>query len=172
MEAFLPCTPFRLAAKMGARCLLGPMGLAPGALLLSKRGRRWFRAHRDLALACTWLWTTGWMSLEVCNYLPYLDGAAFRTPRYLQSFGWLTVVGLAFQMRFRFQAVALVLAYSINTQLLPAVCAAHFSAQPAERCVLLGLLRVLLHGVLLPLACCYVFESHARRLFTSSPRRA
>lgn len=41
MEAFLPCTPFRLAAKMGARCMLGPLGLAPGALLLSKRGRSW-----------------------------------------------------------------------------------------------------------------------------------
>lgn len=37
------------------------------------------------------------MSLEVCNYLPYLDRAAFRNPLYLQSFGWLTVVGMAFQ---------------------------------------------------------------------------
>ena len=40
------------------------------------------------------------MSLEVCNYLPYLDAAAFRHPLYLQSFGWLSVVGLAFQVRF------------------------------------------------------------------------
>ena len=37
------------------------------------------------------------MSLEVCNYISYLDSASFRHPLYLQSFGWLTVVGLAFQ---------------------------------------------------------------------------
>lgn len=52
------------------------------------------------------------------------------------------------------------------------MCVAHFAEQPAERCVLLGLLRVLLHGVLLPLACCFVFESHTRRLFMRGRRRA
>mgnify|MGYP001811082127 CR=1 FL=1 len=60
------------------------------------------------------------------------------------------------------------LAYAINTQLLPAICEAFFEDQPPRRCVAVGLLRIFLHGVALPLACCYVFETHARRLFLRS----
>ena len=59
--------------------------------------------------------------------------------------GWLTVMGLAFQMRFRFQAL---LVLAVNAHLLPSICPRQF-----------------IHGVLLPLACCYVFEAHTRRLF-------
>lgn len=32
------------------------------------------------------------------------------------------MVGLAFQMRFRFQLLAAPLAYAVNTQLLPTIC--------------------------------------------------
>jgi hypothetical protein len=71
-------------------------------------------------------------------------------------------------MRFRFQAVAAPLAFALNTQLLPATCGAFFEELPPRHCLTAGLLRVLLHGVLLPLACCYVFEAHARRLFQRS----
>lgn len=48
----------------------------------------------------------------------------------------------------------------------------YYEELPPEHCVLLGLLRVLLHGVALPLACCYVFELHARRLFLRSCQQA
>ena len=41
MEVFLPWTPFRLASRMGASCLLGLGGVAPGALLLFRRGGSW-----------------------------------------------------------------------------------------------------------------------------------
>ena len=67
-------------------------------------------------------------------------------------------------MRFRWQALASLLAYSTNTQLLPAICSAHFGDAPLGRCVLLGQLRVFLHGVLLPLACCFVLETLVRRM--------
>ena len=63
------------------------------------------------------------------------------------------------------------LAYCVNTQLLPAICARHYDELPPARCVALGLLRVALHGVALPLACCYAFEAHARRLFWRAQRR-
>ncbi len=64
--------------------------------------------------------------------------------------GWLAVLGLAFQMRFRFQAL---LALAVNAHLLPAICPRQF-----------------VHGVLLPLACCYLFEAHTRRLFLRAGR--
>lgn len=62
---------------------------------------RRFAARRELLLGASWLWTLGFMSGVVCNYLHILDRAAFRHPLYLQSFGWLSVVGLAFQVRGR-----------------------------------------------------------------------
>lgn len=68
-------------------------------------------------------------------------------------------------MRFRFQLAAATLAFAVNSQLLPGICAAFYDELAPARCLMLGLLRVCLHGVVLPLACCYVFESHARRLF-------
>lgn len=68
-------------------------------------------------------------------------------------------------MRFRYQVLMAPLAYAANTQLLPRICATYYDELPVNRCVLLGLLRVFLHGLLLPLACCYAFEAHARRLF-------
>jgi hypothetical protein len=137
---------------------------------------------------------------------------------YLQSYGWLPVMGLAFQvgvgsvlqvpalpadlapskpaslvaylqssvlnsfccsapffpplqMRFRYQALACPLAFAVNITLLPAICSKFYQEQGA-RCVALGGVRVFLHGVLLPLACCFVFESHARRLFLRSDNRS
>ncbi|KAL4428373.1 hypothetical protein ABPG75_002462 [Micractinium tetrahymenae] len=164
MEAFVPGTPFFLVQRMGWRCLLGFVGLLPGALLLSKRTRGWFAACRDLLLAFTWAGTTIWLTSNG-NYMHVLERATFRNPLYLRSFGWLTVVGLAFQMRFRFQLAAATLAFAVNCQLLPAICEAFYDDLAPARCLMLGLLRVALHGVALPLACCYVFESHARRLF-------
>lgn len=206
---------------MGWRAVLGVGGVLPGLPLLFKRGRPWFEARRELLLGATWIYTLGFMSGVVCNYISILDRGAFRNPLYLQSFGWLSVVGLAFQvrervacsaggtgrqqavqlaavagppaaaaarpgrpalhcrraspplpqLRFRWQSVAVTLAYCINTQLLPAICTRHFEEVPPARCVALGLLRVALHGVLLPLACCYAFELHSRRLFWQAQRR-
>lgn len=62
------------------------------------------------------------MSLEVCNYLPYLDRAAFRNPLYLQSFGWLTVVGMAFQASGVLFAVCSAAAISMVGWFCPRVC--------------------------------------------------
>lgn len=69
------------------------------------------------------------------------------------------------QMQFRYQLAAATLAYAVNSQLLPGICAAFYDEMAPARCLTLGLLRVCLHGLVLPLVCCYVFESHARRLF-------
>ena len=168
MEAFIPGTPFQLAKTMGWRCLRGLGGLLPGLLLLSPRataGRR-----RDWMLGATWLIATVFMTYGVSNYLDLLSRQAFRHPLFLKSFGWLTVMGLAYQMRFAFLAPVQLAAYAVNTRLLPAICATHFEEQNLRRCVRLGMLRVGLHGVLLPLACAYVFEMHARHLFMRTQR--
>lgn len=73
-------------------------------------------------------------------------------------------------MRFRFQVLACPLAFAVNITLLPAICSKFYEEQ-GGRCVAAGGLRVFLHGVVLPLACCYVFESHARRLFLRADNR-
>lgn len=164
LEAFVPGTPFYLVGRMGWRCLLGFGGLLPGALLLGRRTRGWFAARRDLLLALTWAGVTLWRT-STGNGMHILDRDTIRSPLYLHSFGWLTVVSVSFQMRFRYQLAAATLAYAVNSQLLPGICAAFYDEMAPARCLTLGLLRVCLHGLVLPLVCCYVFESHARRLF-------
>ena len=58
-----------------------------------------FLAHRDLLLCYTWAYATLWQTCIVCNYMHLLGAEVFRNPLYAQSFGWLTVVGLTFQVR-------------------------------------------------------------------------
>jgi hypothetical protein len=72
---------------------------------------------------------------------------------------------LSLQLRFRFHAPVVTAAFAVNTLLLPAICERFYGEQPLRRCHLMGLLRAFLRGVLLPLACCYAFESHSRGLF-------
>jgi hypothetical protein len=74
-------------------------------------------------------------------------------------------------MRFRYQAPAAIAAYAANVALLPASRTARCCEPPGAGCGPGAALRAALHGLLLPLACCYVFEAHARRLFLRSEAR-
>ena len=79
----------------------------------------------------------------------------------------MSFIGIAFELRFRFQALLLPALYAVSCPLVPRVCGAFYPALPLLRCTVVGALKVLVRGVVLPLVCCRYLEARTRRLFSA-----
>ena len=69
---------------------------------------------------------------------------------------------------FRTLAALLPALAATNLTLMPSICATVYPDRHLARCVVAGVAKVLLRGVLLPLLVVYVAELRARRVFATA----